>query len=438
MAHSYHEIAFTPTILDLQSQAGSRAANASMSEGERYAQRLSERETSFISKRDSFYMASVSETGWPYVQHRGGPAGFMKVLDETTIGFADYSGNRQYVSSGNLRRDDRVSLFFMDYPNRRRLKMFGRVRQIGLEDSETLERLEDAGYGAQIERGFLITVEGFDWNCPAHITPRFTEAEVRSSVEALVAENRALKLKLDQGAASKVEQGDESASVLGDGPLELVISGVRQLTPRVRAYEFRDPTGAALPPVSAGAHLPIPVRMPNGELSERQYSIASNPARRDAYEIAVQREDERRGGSRAVHESFAIGTQLQTRLAENHFPLHEGKEPALLIAGGIGITAIKPMAQTLQDRGTEFELHYAGKRRHEMAFLDRLERQLEDRLRVYAADESERLDLPELLRNAPANAIVYICGPERMIAGAMEAARETGFPRDRIRTERFA
>ncbi|MEO1082044.1 MAG: pyridoxamine 5'-phosphate oxidase family protein [Pseudomonadota bacterium] len=215
MAHSYHEIAFTPTILDLQSQAASRAGYASMSEGERYAHQLTERESSFIGKRDSFYMASVSETGWPYLQHRGGPEGFMKVLDETTIGFADYSGNRQYVSRGNLRHDDRVSLFFMDYPNRRRLKMFGRVRRIGVKDSETLERLEDPGYGAQIEGGFLITVEGFDWNCPAHITPRFSEAEIRSSVEALVAENKALRRRLDQSVAAQAEADAASTTQKG-------------------------------------------------------------------------------------------------------------------------------------------------------------------------------------------------------------------------------
>ena len=123
MAHSYHEIAFTPTILEMQVEAGSRDGYAAMGGELRYANVLTAREVEFIAGRDSFYMASVSETGWPYVQHRGGPVGFMKVLDGRTIGFADYSGNRQYLSTGNFRHDDRVSLFFMDYPNRRRLKM---------------------------------------------------------------------------------------------------------------------------------------------------------------------------------------------------------------------------------------------------------------------------------------------------------------------------
>mgnify|MGYP001820200366 FL=1 len=178
MAHKFAEIAFTPTVRAIQSAEGSRASYARMDEGEDYNQLLTERESGFIAARDSFYMASVSETGWPYLQHRGGPAGFMKILDEHTLGFADYSGNRQYVSTGNFLSDDRVALFFMDYPNRRRLKLLGRVRTVGPEEADTLALLEDADYPAQVERAFVIQVEAFDWNCPQHITPRFTETEL--------------------------------------------------------------------------------------------------------------------------------------------------------------------------------------------------------------------------------------------------------------------
>tara|TARA_R110000823_G_scaffold144958_1_gene275040 strand:- start:5506 stop:6180 length:675 start_codon:yes stop_codon:yes gene_type:complete len=204
MAHSYHEIAFTPRVMALQSKAGSRKGYAAMRERGRYADRLTDRETSFIGQRDSFYMASVSETGWPYVQHRGGPTGFMKVLDEKTLGFADYSGNRQYVSAGNFLHDDRVSLFFMDYPNRRRLKMLGHVRIVGLDEAEILAQLEDPDYAVKIERGYMITLEGFDWNCPAHITPRFTEAEVHSAMEELVEENRRLQAALESSSRNAI------------------------------------------------------------------------------------------------------------------------------------------------------------------------------------------------------------------------------------------
>ena len=437
MAHSYHEIAFTPTILDMQVEAGSREGYASMGGEHRYADLLTAREAEFIAARDSFYMASVSETGWPYVQHRGGPAGFMKVLDNKTIGFADYAGNRQYVSTGNFRQDDRVSLFFMDYPNRRRLKMFGRVRVVDATDSATLARLEDPDYPVQIERAFVITVEGFDWNCPAHITPRFSEREVGGLVEELTEENRRLKTRL-AGSAESANESRERDESLGEGELELVISGIRQLTSRVRAYELRHPEGAELPAVQPGSHLRIPVRLPNGDITERHYSIASNPARRDAWEFAVQREDEGTGGSIALHQAFQLGMHLRVAPPANHFSLHDDERPALLIAGGIGITPIKAMAQALDARGADFHLHYAGRSHREMAFRDRLQRHLGERMTVYGRAEGESLDLESVIAAAPAEAVLYVCGPDRLVAGVLKAARAGGIPADRVRAERFS
>jgi predicted pyridoxine 5'-phosphate oxidase superfamily flavin-nucleotide-binding protein len=139
----------------------------------------------FIARRDSFYIASVSETGWPYLQHRGGPAGFLKVLDEKTLGFADFRGNRQYISVGNLKSDDRVSLFLMDYANQTRLKILGRARVINSADAETLQRLALPEYRAQVERGIVITIAAFDWNCPQHITQRFTLDEIEAATQPL-------------------------------------------------------------------------------------------------------------------------------------------------------------------------------------------------------------------------------------------------------------
>jgi uncharacterized protein len=179
MVHKFADIAFTPAVKALQEQLGSRANYARLEgSGSDRNHTLGASEAGFIALRDSFYMASVGETGWPYLQHRGGPEGFVRVLDEKTIGFADFNGNRQYVSVGNLMTDDRVSLFFMDYPNRTRLKLLGRVKLVDLSDSATRAMLEVPGYRARIERGFLITVEAFDWNCPQHITPRFTLAQI--------------------------------------------------------------------------------------------------------------------------------------------------------------------------------------------------------------------------------------------------------------------
>lgn len=188
MARRFAELMFTPTVRHVQESLGSRRQYERLDASEAPANdRLGEAERDFIAMRDSFYMASVSETGWPYLQHRGGPPGFLKVLDERRLGFADYKGNRQYVSVGNLQADDRVALFLMDYANRRRLKILGHAHAIDSSESDLLARLHDPGYPAKIERGLVITLEAFDWNCPQHITPRYTEAEVAEGVAGLVA-----------------------------------------------------------------------------------------------------------------------------------------------------------------------------------------------------------------------------------------------------------
>ena len=154
--------------------------------GHREFDRFTHNEAAFIAERDSFYMASVSETGWPYVQHRGGPRGFLKMVDDRTLAFADYRGNRQYISTGNLAADDRACLFLMDYAGRARLKVYVRVEQVALDADPALTDLVTVpGYKAKIERIFRIRLESFDWNCPQHITPRFTEDEVNEAVRSL-------------------------------------------------------------------------------------------------------------------------------------------------------------------------------------------------------------------------------------------------------------
>jgi uncharacterized protein len=185
MGHKFAELAFTPKVKAAQERNGSRRAYARMESGEDHHNVLGPSEAGFIAARDSFYMATVSETGWPYIQHRGGPAGFVHALDGKTIGFADFRGNRQYVSVGNLQTEDRVSLFLMDYPNQARLKILGRARMVDANDQETLQRLSMPEYGAQVERGILISIEAFDWNCPQHITPRFTLAEIEEGMAPL-------------------------------------------------------------------------------------------------------------------------------------------------------------------------------------------------------------------------------------------------------------
>ena len=198
----FASIAFTPRVKAEQDRMGSRSTYARVDRAEA-PDALGDSEEEFLAARDSFYLASVGETGWPYIQHRGGPKGFVKVLDPHTIGFADYRGNKQYISLGNVGGDERVALIFVDYPNRRRLKLLARASVVTAASAPSAFATLTAAAaqdGARIERAFTLRVEGFDWNCPQHITPRFTEDEVRERVapllaklEAAEADNRELR-----------------------------------------------------------------------------------------------------------------------------------------------------------------------------------------------------------------------------------------------------
>ncbi|KRB86881.1 pyridoxamine 5'-phosphate oxidase [Sphingomonas sp. Root710] len=201
MAQTFLHRMFGPGARALQEAAGSRASYARMEAQAGPIDILTARELDFIGGRDSFYMASVSEDGWPYVQHRGGPSGFLRHISGNRIGFADYRGNRQFLSAANLAADDRVSLFLMDYPNRRRLKLIGHAH--GSDDPAHIAALMTPGYAAEPERAFVIDVVGFDWNCPQHITPRFTEAEIRQGTQPLLDELAALRARINELEGSK-------------------------------------------------------------------------------------------------------------------------------------------------------------------------------------------------------------------------------------------
>jgi predicted pyridoxine 5'-phosphate oxidase superfamily flavin-nucleotide-binding protein len=208
MARAFAEIAFTQAVRAKQAQQGSAAAYDRMltPEADR-ADRLGPEEAAFIQARDGFYQATVSETGWPYVQFRGGPPGFLKVIDDRTLAYADFRGNRQYVSAGNLANNDRVSMILMDYANRRRLKVLGHARLVeAADDPDLVARLHVEGYKARPERAVTIAVAGLDWNCPQHIPVRLTREELephlaplKQQMARLQAENEALKAALYPG-----------------------------------------------------------------------------------------------------------------------------------------------------------------------------------------------------------------------------------------------
>ena len=207
MGRRFQELAFTPLVKQEQEKHGSRSQYQRAYEHGKAGDALGPQEQAFIAARDSFYMASVSETGWPYVQHRGGPPGFLHVLEPKLLGFADLRGNLQYVSLGNLEHDSRVALFLMDYPHQTRLKILGRVEihEGDTRAAELLPQLATSEKGAVPERIILIHVEAFDWNCPQHITPRYTLEElqaslepVRKRLEALESENAKLRRQISE------------------------------------------------------------------------------------------------------------------------------------------------------------------------------------------------------------------------------------------------
>jgi predicted pyridoxine 5'-phosphate oxidase superfamily flavin-nucleotide-binding protein len=185
MAKNFAEIAFTKSVRAQQEKHGSRRSYARMEAVDRGAE-LSPAESEFIAERDGFYLATAGENGYPYIQFRGGPKGFLKMIDQRTLAYADFRGNMQYISVGNLSHNDKAALILMDYANRRRLKIYARIEVIEAgEAPDLIAQLHDPAYEAQPERAMLLHLEAFDWNCRQHIKQRYTIEEVREMNEPL-------------------------------------------------------------------------------------------------------------------------------------------------------------------------------------------------------------------------------------------------------------
>ncbi len=198
MARNYRRTLFDDAVKAAQEQRGSRDLYARLDAGaDGSPDPLTDRELGFIALRDSLYMASVTAGGWPYMQHRGGPPGFLRHIGGNRLGFADYRGNRQFISTANLSVNDRVSLFLMDYPNRDRLKLVGHAHSVELaDDPAAVTALMPEGYRASPERAMFIDVIGWEWNCSQHITPRFTEAEIAAVIRPMAAELNQLRAEI--------------------------------------------------------------------------------------------------------------------------------------------------------------------------------------------------------------------------------------------------
>jgi len=197
------DIAFTPAVKALQTERGSRALYARVEDGGGFRTRITEDLAAFLASVDTAYLATANAEGQPYAQHRGGPKGFIRVINDTTLGFANYTGNRQYISAGNLMENDKAFLFLMDYAHRRRIKVWGRARMT--DDEALIDTLMPADYRARPEQAVLFEVEAWDINCPQHIPQKIDMADVASVVSrfeariaALEAENAALRLEIER------------------------------------------------------------------------------------------------------------------------------------------------------------------------------------------------------------------------------------------------
>ncbi len=191
------DVAFTPAVKTIQELKGSRRGYAKMEEKGGWRETVTEDLAGFIAERDSFYLGTANADGQPYIQHRGGKPGFLKVLDEKTLAFADFRGNRQYITAGNLSENDKAYIFLMDYPGRRRIKIWGRARVA--DDPELMARLTDADYDGVPEQAVVFEIDAWDVNCPQHITPRYSEAEVGEIVEPLKRRIEELESRLNGG-----------------------------------------------------------------------------------------------------------------------------------------------------------------------------------------------------------------------------------------------
>ena len=206
MTRAFARIAFTESVKEAQRRNGARANGERLENHPAVRDALTPELVRYIQERDSFFMATSSREGWPYVQHRGGPPGFLRVLGERTLAFADFSGNRQYLSIGNLAENDRVHLFLMDWAHARRLKIWGRAEIV--EDARLVEALMPAGYEARAERVIRIRVEAWDMNCNQHITQRFTERELAPGLDALAQRIGLLEARLrESGIPPPYEAG---------------------------------------------------------------------------------------------------------------------------------------------------------------------------------------------------------------------------------------
>ena len=327
------DIAFTPTVKGIQERLGSRRNYHETEEDpDWWLDRITPELAEFIAERDSFYLGTTSAEGQPYIQHRGGPPGFLKVLDDRTLAFADFSGNRQYISYGNLNDNDKAFIFLMDYTNRKRIKVWGTAKVVE-DDPELMQQLTDPNYRGKPERAFVFRISLWDGNCPQHINPRYTEEQIQ---------------KLPECPCCDPNPGRFS------GTLE--VAEVLDETEHVKTIRLVQPGGGNIPfEYLPGQFLTLDIE-PGGKRTRRSYTIASTPTRPECLEITVKRE-EMGLVSRYLHNEAIPGCQLRLSAPAGKFTFTgKDRDSIVLIAAGVGITPMMSVVRYLTDQNWEGEI----------------------------------------------------------------------------------
>lgn len=429
MPHPYAKRMFTDTVKKVQEEYGVRESAQQMEDSPIAHDILTDREREFIETRDSFYTATVNSNGWPYVQHRGGPKGFLRVIDKKTIAFPDFRGNDQYLSVGNLRDIDRISLILMDYPNRRRLKILGYCKVVTeREDLMQVAKLEPADYGYSAHRAMIITLDSFDWNCPQHIIPRYTQQEI----EAMLPEQP------DPIQTSFALPTSQEIEKLSSGFIPVEVTGIHKQAENIYEFILHPLDNAPVMP-SAGTHIRVAVRGHDGLVKVNAYSLINGPKQNTAFHIAVLKETNGECGSYFMHHTPRLGDRLYIRPSKNDFPLVENAAHSLLIAGGIGITPILSMARALHAAKASFEVHYTARTQKHMVFKQQIAELAGNRGHFYYSREesSTKLVLNDLLAKPKVGIHIYVCGPKKLIEIVIAIATATGWPKAQIHFELF-
>lgn len=423
------DVAFTPAVKTVQERLGSRRNyEETEQDSDWWLDTVTPELAEFIAERDSFYLGTASAEGQPYIQHRGGPKGFLKVLDDRTLAFADFSGNRQYISYGNLNENNKAFIFLMDYANRRRIKVWGTAKVVD-DDPELMLKVTDPNYHGKPQRAFVFRLAVWDGNCPQHINPRYTEKQIQELPDCPCCEP----------APGKFSGTLEVAEILNE-------------THDVKTFRLVHPKGGDIPlTYLPGQFLTLEIE-PKGKLTRRSYTIASTPTRPKCLEITVKR-DEKGLVSKYLHDEIKTGSSIKLSAPSGVFTF-TGKEHTsiVLIAAGVGITPIMSVVRYLTDQKWEGEIFLllSFRSRKDFIFFNEIEelKNQHSNLHVQVAMSRPEANWTGLTGRINKKLIVdfvpnisshrfHICGPDSMMKDVKMMLTDLEVPKEQIKLEAF-